>query len=70
MTAMPNSSGSSRRSERSFTAPQAPRWATSPWQAAPAIRNSSPSRQGALSSIKGSSVALAAGLFTCQSQVT
>ena len=70
MTTMPKSSGSSRRSERSFSVPSAPRLANSPWQAAPAMRKSRPSRHGELSCMKGSRASLATALFTCQSQLT
>ncbi len=66
---MPNSSGSSSWRERRRTNPAAlPRSMKA--VATPETRNSSDIRQGLVSSMNGSGVVLAAGLFTCQPQLT
>ncbi len=68
---MPASSGSSRRFARwRSQGPLGPSLRSMKAVAAPATRNSSDMRHGALNRIHGSSAALAKGLFTCQPQVT
>ncbi|MNV87529.1 hypothetical protein D3C71_1816560 [compost metagenome] len=77
-TTMPNTSGTSRVQERvpssrSRLQPASGRvWIRLNMKAvaAPDTRNSRDSRQGAVSTMKGSSAWLACRLFTCQSQVT